>query len=141
MILIKMTNFEPPPIDTVLSRFPNIAQDIFKELDNKSLIKCRKLGVPVQNFIDNEKFIWIRRMQKYRESMKTFLEQWKQVIRNTTVDHVKELSLAVSQFFDDDVSVSSHDNDEKKHDVTSSQDIYRTLSKFAGVYGFDMVLY
>ena len=55
-------------IDTILLRFPSIAQDIFKELDNKSLIKCRKLSVPVQNFIDNEKFIWIRRMQKYRVS-------------------------------------------------------------------------
>ena len=105
-VVINMTNFDTPTIDTILSRFPFVAREIFSELDNKSLIKCRKVSFPLQNFIDNEKFIWIRRMQKYRESMKEFLEQWKQVIRNTPVDHVKELSLAVSQFFDDDVSRS-----------------------------------
>ena len=70
VIGINLTNFDAPKIDIVLSRFPCIAQDIFKELDNKSLIKCRKLSVPVQNFIDNEKFIWIRQMQKYSENMK-----------------------------------------------------------------------
>ena len=59
-----MNHFDTLTIDTLLLRFPSIAQDIFKELDNKSLIKCRKLSVPVQNFIDNEKFIWIRPMQK-----------------------------------------------------------------------------
>ena len=101
-----MTNFDTPTIDTILSQFPFVAGDIFNQLDNISLIKCRKVSVPWQNFIDNEKFSWIRRMQKYSDSMKEFLEQWKQVIRNTPVDPVKELSLAVLQFFDDDVSRS-----------------------------------
>ena len=83
VIGINMTKFDTPKINIVLSRFPCIAQDIFKELDNKSLIKCRKLSVPVQNFIDNEKFIWIRQMQKYSGNMEEFYDQWKLVIRKT----------------------------------------------------------
>ena len=104
MIGINMTNVDTPKIDIVLSRFPCIAQDIFKELDNKSLIKCRKLNVPVQNFIDNEKFIWIRRMQKYSGSMEEFYEQWKLVIRKTPVEVVKKLSKTVLKFFADNIS-------------------------------------
>ena len=34
-----MNHFDTLTIDTLLLRFPRIAQDIFKELDNKSLIK------------------------------------------------------------------------------------------------------
>lgn len=94
-----MTNF-----DTVLSRFPSVAQNIFKELDSKSLIKCRKASFLWQNFIDNEKFIWIRRMQKYNGNMEEFYEQWKLVIRKTPIEVVEELSKTVMQFFKDNIS-------------------------------------
>ena len=100
-VVINMTNFDTPTIDAMISRFPVIAEDIFKELDNKTLIKCRKVCVLWQNFFDSQKFIWIRRMQKYSESMEQFYEQWKLVIRNTPTDHVKQLSKVVEQFFDD----------------------------------------
>ena len=100
-----MNHFDTLTIDTLLLRFPSIAQDIFKELDNKSLIKCRKLSVPVQNFIDNEKFIWIRRMQKYNGNMEEFFEQWKRAIKNSPVDNVKELSKAAFQFFEGDALI------------------------------------
>ena len=93
-----MTHFDTLTIDIILLRFPSI----FKELDNKSLIKCRILSVPVQNFIDDEKFIWIRRMQKYNGNMEEFFEQWKRAIRNSPVDNVKELSKAVCQFSEGD---------------------------------------
>ena len=96
---INMTNFDTPTIDTMLSKFPAIAEDIFKELDSKNMVKCRKVSVPWQNFIDNQKFIWIRRMQKCSGNMEQFYEQWKLAIRNTPTDHVKELSKLVEQFF------------------------------------------
>ena len=98
--VINMNNFDTPTIDTVLSRFPSVAQDIFKELDNKSVIKCRKVSVPWQNFIDNQKFIWIRRLRKYSRSMEEFSEQWKLMIINTPTERVKELSIVVGEFFD-----------------------------------------
>ena len=34
-VVINMTNFDTPTVDTILSRFPSIAQNIFKELDKK----------------------------------------------------------------------------------------------------------
>ena len=97
--VINMTSFDTPTIDTMLSRFPAVVEDIFKELDSKNIVKCRKVSVPWQNFIDNQKFIWIQRMQKYSSNMEQFYEQWKLAIRNTPTDHVKELSKLVEQFF------------------------------------------
>ena len=106
VVVINMTSFDNPTIITMLSRFPSLAQDIFKELDNKSLIKCRKVSVQWQNFVDNQKYNWIRRVHKSNGSMNEFYVQWKLIYRNTPFDLVKELSTAVLQFFEDDISRS-----------------------------------
>ena len=98
--VINMTNFDTPTIDKILLRFPAIAEDIFKELDSKSMVKCQKVSVTWQNFINNQKFLWIRKMQKWIGNMEQFYEQWKLAIRNTSTDHVKEFSTVVEQFFD-----------------------------------------
>ena len=98
--VINMTNFDTPTIDKILLRFPAIAEDIFKELDSKSMVKCQKVSVTWQNFINNQKFLWIRKMQKWIGNMEQFYEQWKLAIRNTPTDHVKEFSTVVEQFFD-----------------------------------------
>ena len=95
-----MTNFGTPTIATMLSRFPALAEDIFKELNNKSLTKCRKVSVQWQNFIDNQKFIWLRRIHKYNGSMTEFSDHWKLMITNASTDHVKEFSTVVETFFE-----------------------------------------
>ena len=99
-LVINMTNFDTPTIDTMLSRFPAVAEDIFKELNNKSLTKCRKVSVQWQNFIDNQKFIWLRRILKYNGSMTEFSDHWKRIITNTSTDHIKELSTVIETFFE-----------------------------------------
>ena len=99
-VVINMTNFDTPTIDTMLSRFPAVAEDIFKELNNKSLTKCRKVSVQWQNFIDNQKFIWLRRILKYNASMTEFSDHWKLMITNTSTDHVKEFSTVMEPFFE-----------------------------------------
>ena len=99
-VVINMTNFGTPTIATILSRFPALAEDIFKELNNKSLTKCRKVSVQWQNFIDNQKFIWLRRILKYNGSMTEFSDHWKRMITNTSTDHVKEFSTVMETFLE-----------------------------------------
>ena len=87
-------------ISTLLLRFPHIGQAIFKELDNKSLTKCRKISKPWSNFIANQRFYWIRRIQRYKENMKQFRKQWKKVLLNkTTVKNVKAQCSVYECFF------------------------------------------
>ena len=41
-------------------QFPHIAEQIFEQLDNKNLSKCREVNKSWKNFIDNKNYTWIR---------------------------------------------------------------------------------
>ena len=44
----------------LILRFPNVAEQIFQQLDNKSLAKCREVERLWQNFIDERNYPWLR---------------------------------------------------------------------------------
>ena len=54
-------------MEEVLLRFHYVGQQIFEQLDNKSLVKCREVARSWQQFIDNKKLSWIRIIKKYLE--------------------------------------------------------------------------
>ena len=97
-----MEDFESPYIDKIMIRFPILFQGMLNELDNKSLTKCRKIHKEWQNFIDNERFVSFRKLQKYHSNMEEFFEQWKKVTQNASKETVRELSDAVHNFFEVD---------------------------------------
>ena len=87
-----------PIIYNMMLRFPHLARDIFKELDNKSLENCRKLNRQCCDFIHNQKFPWIRSIRRYKGTMKKFQKQWYQVLQNIPTETVKQLSFVVQEF-------------------------------------------
>ena len=97
--MIHMINFDTLTIQNMMGRFPLLFKDIFKELDNKSLVQCRKVNLMWQNFIDNQSFIWIQKIKEYHKSMKEFSDQWKLIFKNVPTHHIKELARAVETFF------------------------------------------
>ena len=83
-----------------LSGFPHIFEIIFNDLDNTGLTNCRKVCKTWQNFIDNKKFFWTRRIELYdRGSSKEFLDQWNQVTKNAPTKVIEELCQALEQYF------------------------------------------
>ena len=94
-----MEDFESTHIDEIMIRFPILFQGILNELDNKSLTKCRKVNKEWQIFIDNERFVLFRKIQKYHRNMEEFSEQWKKVTQNASKETIRELSVAVHNFF------------------------------------------
>ena len=99
-VIINIENDDTGPmVDTMLLRFPHIGQGIFEQLDNKNLTKCRKISKPWSNFIDNQKFYWKRRIQRYRGSMQQYSNQWNKVLKNTRWENVRALCIAVEYFF------------------------------------------
>ena len=100
-VVIEMKDFESPYIDEIMIRFPILFQGILNELDNKSLAKCRKINKNCQNFIDTDRFVLFRKLQKYRSQMEEFFEQWKKVTQNASKETIGELSVAVCKFFED----------------------------------------
>ena len=47
-------------MEEVLLRFPHLAENIFKLLTNKILVKCRNISKSWNDFIIDQKFIWMR---------------------------------------------------------------------------------
>ena len=80
-------------------RFPLISQIILNNVDDKSLTNFRKASRENSNFLDNERFYWIRNIKKYSSNLEEFQESWKKVINKTPVDFLKNLATDVQSFF------------------------------------------
>ena len=89
--------------DEMILRFPHIVQDVFKELDNKSLANCRNVSRACCDFIADEKFYWIRKIKKC-VPMKKFRRHWKKVLKNTPTEDIKEIFVTVKQFAESDLN-------------------------------------
>ena len=85
--------------DTFISRFPNIAEAIFKELDNRSLGNCRISSKIWGNFIDEQKFPWVRRIGMHQDNLIGFSEDWRKVLAKAPYEPIKSLASAVEKFF------------------------------------------
>ena len=86
-------------IETMMLRFPKLIEDIFKELDEKSFANCKIASKSWCDFIDDNKFSFIRRILEYRRNMEEFKIHWNKVVIRTPYEIVKELAIAVHQCF------------------------------------------
>ena len=64
-------------MDIICSKFPALGQQIFCNLDNENLIKCKNLSKTWSEFIEKEKFIQIRFITKYITNHKDYKDIWK----------------------------------------------------------------
>jgi hypothetical protein len=108
-VVIDNDRIEASIIDVMIARFPHVAADIFKELDNKTLTTCRNVSRPCCDYLDDEKFLYVRILQRYKasRSMEIAYPLWNKVLKNTPVELVKEISVCTQQFFKDDASRSN----------------------------------
>ena len=102
-VVIHIDGTEDSELNIIISRFPHVSADIFKELDNETLNNCRKVSRLWCDHLDNQKMYWVRMIQRYSTNMKSSYQQWKKVLENTRVEHVKDLSVCTQQFFKDEL--------------------------------------
>ena len=86
-------------MENLLKRFPHLGGLILGNLDNKSLINCKKAGRDVSEFLEKDKLICIRVLRKYHRNFDKFKELWKEVINKTSFEMVKQLAVLVQNFF------------------------------------------
>ena len=70
------SNLEPKEMENFLLRFPGVAEEIFKQLDNQTLTKCKEVDRTWRNFLDQNKLMWTRMIQKYQKNHVQFKENW-----------------------------------------------------------------
>ena len=52
-------------MEKLFEEYPLSPKEIFEELDNKNLTKCREVCKLWRDFIDNEKIVWNRILMKF----------------------------------------------------------------------------
>ena len=95
-------------MNNVILRFPNLAQKIFEELNNKSLSNCRKVDDLWRGFVDMQKFTFVRKVQIQFENMTQFHEDLETVYAKTPVETLKKLTMTVDQFLRENPHVKKH---------------------------------
>ena len=86
-------------MDQILIRFPVVCRDIFKHLDEESLVKCKRVEKNWHKFLENNSLLWRRRIQKYSKYLARFSKQWKMVTNKVSINNLKKIAFAVEKFF------------------------------------------
>ena len=86
-------------MEDILNRFPHLGKLTLNNLDNKSLINGKKASRDVSKFLENEKFFWVRILKRYHRNIDRFEESWKEVIKKTSFEMMKQLAVMVQNFF------------------------------------------
>ena len=80
-------------MDVMILKFPLIAENIFGELDNKTMTNCKQVSRFWNVFLDEKKLQWFRILQKYAGNMVYFFNDWKIVFMKTPTKTFKTLAL------------------------------------------------
>ena len=72
---------------------------VLEKLDNQSLSKSKEASKEITEFLNNERFYWIQTIKKYIEHFKGHEESWREVMYKIPINTIKELGLAVKEFF------------------------------------------
>ena len=90
------------PMEDLLRRTPHLPEAIFDQLDDKSLMKCKEVNRSWCNFINDNKILWVRMIQKYFCAMNyVYIDSWEKVIIKISSESWKELSMTLQKLFKD----------------------------------------
>ena len=76
----------------------SVAVKVFKNVDNQTLVNIQKSSRRINNFINGEKFYWLRIFQKYCQMAGSFSEYWKKIVKNIPLEVFKKLAMASFKF-------------------------------------------
>ena len=84
-------------IEEIFARFPNVSENIFGRLDDKSLVSCRAVSKTWQGYIDSQRIYWIRKILRYNNPQSEFHGEWKIVLDKTPIKTLKKVARYVLQ--------------------------------------------
>ena len=86
-------------MDEIILRFPLMAEQIFEELDDQNLTKCR--GISNIWYDATEKIQWTRRIQNLTKENKNHQSSWKLVLVKIPTEILKKLVLTCEKYHRD----------------------------------------
>ena len=89
-------------MEGICLRTPHILEQINKELDNTSLVKCKEVSRTMDSIIECQKsgkFVTTRVIESYIKNFKEFQKDWKNVFLKLSSEKLKELAILVKEFY------------------------------------------
>jgi ankyrin repeat protein len=86
-------------LEVFCNRFPLVTKNLLDLLDDTTWLSCKGANRDLNNFIKNEKIIWLRIIRLYKGNTIGFEDSWKQTIEKDSVNNIKQLALATQIFF------------------------------------------
>ena len=80
-------------------RFPVVGARILNSLDDKSLARSKEASKKMVEFLENERFYWIRMIRKNKGKFQEHEEAWKLAIIIAPVITLKELAFSMQKLF------------------------------------------
>ena len=72
---------------------------VIKELDDQSLVRNKEANREIGEYLENERFYWLRIIKNYTNNFEGFEEFWKEVLNKAPDGIVEQLSIAVQEFY------------------------------------------
>ena len=79
-------------------RFPHLGQEIFKKINNQSLVNCREVNTDWKLFCDYQKLTWIR-MIEYCLPEKPLSKQWQCFLKTSQLNTICEIGFYVRRIY------------------------------------------
>ena len=95
--VVYIYNSPKPSMEEVLTRFPHIGEQIFANLDNQNLMKCREVCDPWMTFLNQEKLIWTRIILSYIEPTNSW--NWQKFFSTTSTPMLCQKAKRIQQFY------------------------------------------
>ena len=78
---------------------PLLGKLVFTNLDNQSLTNCKEVSRKLYESLDKERLLWIRIITNHKCNTTEYSKLWKKAVEKTPLENLKELAVAVDQFF------------------------------------------
>ena len=85
-------------MEMICQRFPLVAKKILNDVDDKSLVNFKVASKLNVNFLEEERFYWVRVIKRYNCLYEELRDVWKVVMRQTPVGIIKDLAIAIHGF-------------------------------------------
>ena len=84
-------------MENISTWFSHVGENIFKNLNNKDLVRCRGVNKTWKDFIDNNRLIWTRKIHAHTKDFTRHQNDWKIVLNKASFEVLKKLAMAFSE--------------------------------------------
>ena len=79
-------------------RFPSLGKKVLNLVEDETLVNFKEASRKNNFFLENERFYWIRIINRYNCLIGELREVWREVVSRTPTELIKELAVSVFQF-------------------------------------------